>query len=519
MLLFNMSPSMNQILYQRIREIENSIEHEKNIGDDAQLANIDLQIMLQKQQQTIQIVSNISKLLSETAIAVIRELRNPSTLGEINSLEQYILGDAYLTQLNDLSNYVEEMKKFIETKKVTIKTATGKESSRAMAFRPSEGMIKFMQRYISDPNFKSEMEKNPSMALKNSGLDISDGEVAFLSKIPGDELFQTFSNIPTITRLDVAMASTHGLNFISNEEFQPGPGTRKFMELYLSNPHFRNSFKNNPSQTVNTYHVQIKYDEVKQLVQVPIEKLEKEFSDIPNITRQDIIMAISEIMRSKTAVEGWPSKDMQQYMKRYVSDPSFRNAVLRNPESALIDAGFQINSEEATYLSNQTLEELEKSVPNTSRMDLPAIYDAVWTLNDSFASFMKEKELMDKMIVSFNQPSVSSSLPPQGVAEHAAVGSASTVGPIGLANAIGSIGSANVVGPVGSASAVGSLGSASAVGPIGSGSVAVAGGSDTIKGLLQNADTGASSIKTLYFGNPDKTWLLVVTNMVPSGGS
>ena len=45
-----------------------------SVGDDAQLANIDLQNMLQKQQQTMQMMSNISKQLHDTAMAVIRKL-------------------------------------------------------------------------------------------------------------------------------------------------------------------------------------------------------------------------------------------------------------------------------------------------------------------------------------------------------------------------------------------------------------------------------------------------------------
>ena len=44
------------------------------IGDDAQLANIDLQNMLQKQQQTIQMLSSISKALHDTVLAVIRKI-------------------------------------------------------------------------------------------------------------------------------------------------------------------------------------------------------------------------------------------------------------------------------------------------------------------------------------------------------------------------------------------------------------------------------------------------------------
>ena len=45
------------------------------IGDDAQLANIDLQNSIQKQAQTIQILSNIMKTLHDSAMAVIRNIR------------------------------------------------------------------------------------------------------------------------------------------------------------------------------------------------------------------------------------------------------------------------------------------------------------------------------------------------------------------------------------------------------------------------------------------------------------
>ena len=45
-----------------------------SVGDDAQLANVDLQNMLQKQQQLIQMLSNVSKLLHDTAMAVIRKI-------------------------------------------------------------------------------------------------------------------------------------------------------------------------------------------------------------------------------------------------------------------------------------------------------------------------------------------------------------------------------------------------------------------------------------------------------------
>jgi len=43
-------------------------------GDDAQLANVDLQNILQKQQQTLQLMSNVSKMLHDTAASVIRKI-------------------------------------------------------------------------------------------------------------------------------------------------------------------------------------------------------------------------------------------------------------------------------------------------------------------------------------------------------------------------------------------------------------------------------------------------------------
>ncbi len=44
------------------------------VGDDAQLANVDLQNALQKQQQTLQMLSSISKLLHDSAMAVVRKI-------------------------------------------------------------------------------------------------------------------------------------------------------------------------------------------------------------------------------------------------------------------------------------------------------------------------------------------------------------------------------------------------------------------------------------------------------------
>jgi hypothetical protein len=55
-------------------EIKRREEELNSIGDDAQLANVDLQNILQKQQQTLQMMSNISKMLYDTAQSVIRKM-------------------------------------------------------------------------------------------------------------------------------------------------------------------------------------------------------------------------------------------------------------------------------------------------------------------------------------------------------------------------------------------------------------------------------------------------------------
>lgn len=43
-------------------------------GDDAQLANLDMQSMLQRQQQTLQTMSNVSKTLHDTSMSVVRKI-------------------------------------------------------------------------------------------------------------------------------------------------------------------------------------------------------------------------------------------------------------------------------------------------------------------------------------------------------------------------------------------------------------------------------------------------------------
>ena len=52
-----------------------NLEDELNVaGDDAQLANVDLQNAVQIQQQTLQMMSNISKALHDTALSIIRKI-------------------------------------------------------------------------------------------------------------------------------------------------------------------------------------------------------------------------------------------------------------------------------------------------------------------------------------------------------------------------------------------------------------------------------------------------------------
>jgi hypothetical protein len=54
-----------------IKEMENKLN---TTGDDAQLATIDLQNALQRQQQILQTMSNISKMLHDSAMAIIRKI-------------------------------------------------------------------------------------------------------------------------------------------------------------------------------------------------------------------------------------------------------------------------------------------------------------------------------------------------------------------------------------------------------------------------------------------------------------
>ena len=54
--------------------IKNLEERLAGVGDDAQLANIDLQNNLQKAQQILQTLSNVSKMLHDTSMAIIRKI-------------------------------------------------------------------------------------------------------------------------------------------------------------------------------------------------------------------------------------------------------------------------------------------------------------------------------------------------------------------------------------------------------------------------------------------------------------
>ena len=77
-----LKPGSNLDLKKSSADLKNSFQEEikkweeklNSVGDDAQLANVDLQNILQKQQQTLQMMSNISKMLYDTAQSVIRKM-------------------------------------------------------------------------------------------------------------------------------------------------------------------------------------------------------------------------------------------------------------------------------------------------------------------------------------------------------------------------------------------------------------------------------------------------------------
>ena len=72
---------INRLIWQVISKADLATDYVKEleeklntVGDDAQLANVDLQDILQKQQQNLQMLSDISKMLNDTAMSVIRKI-------------------------------------------------------------------------------------------------------------------------------------------------------------------------------------------------------------------------------------------------------------------------------------------------------------------------------------------------------------------------------------------------------------------------------------------------------------
>jgi len=68
-------PTSGALTKKELADYKDQLEQILNtLGDDAQLAQMDLQNILQKQQQLIQIMSNISKELNDNAMAIIRKI-------------------------------------------------------------------------------------------------------------------------------------------------------------------------------------------------------------------------------------------------------------------------------------------------------------------------------------------------------------------------------------------------------------------------------------------------------------
>ena len=61
------------LLVELAERLDNSDETQ-GFGHDAQLGNIELQNVLQKQQQTLQMMSSISKLCHDTATSIVRKI-------------------------------------------------------------------------------------------------------------------------------------------------------------------------------------------------------------------------------------------------------------------------------------------------------------------------------------------------------------------------------------------------------------------------------------------------------------
>ena len=55
----------------RFKDLQRQVS---KITDEAQLANIDLQNMMQRQQQTVQTLSEVSKTMDDTVMAILRKI-------------------------------------------------------------------------------------------------------------------------------------------------------------------------------------------------------------------------------------------------------------------------------------------------------------------------------------------------------------------------------------------------------------------------------------------------------------
>ena len=68
-------PALPVVRAEKLTETNRAEENLDSVGDDAQLADIDLQNVLEKQQQLVQMLSQISKDLSDTAMSTIRNMK------------------------------------------------------------------------------------------------------------------------------------------------------------------------------------------------------------------------------------------------------------------------------------------------------------------------------------------------------------------------------------------------------------------------------------------------------------
>jgi hypothetical protein len=73
-LLHALSATQSRLLEILQRDMQTFEEAMEKVGDDAQLGNIDMQNILQKQQQTLQMMSNVSKMLHDTTMAIVRRV-------------------------------------------------------------------------------------------------------------------------------------------------------------------------------------------------------------------------------------------------------------------------------------------------------------------------------------------------------------------------------------------------------------------------------------------------------------